>query len=115
MQYNKQQILKKNFLKLMIVGGILLTGSITARAQIVVVRPHAYIEVGARPSRPTPRHYWRDEDWEWRGGAYQRVPGGWEERDRPGRWHKGYWGREKGGERWHGGHWGGGHGHGGHR
>ena len=97
--------MKKHLLILMIIGGMLLAGPIVSKAQIVVVRPHAYIEIGGRPHRPSYHHYWRGDEWEWRGGAYYHVPGRWEEREHYGRWHHGHWGRVHDGHIWHEGHW----------
>jgi hypothetical protein len=77
--------------------------TLSVKAQVVRERPHH--EFGVRGPQPSPRHVWRDDEWEWRGGAYVAVPGVWVEPEHGRRWRAGHWRRERGGERWQAGRW----------
>ncbi len=96
--------MKKNLIKLMLIFGIGILTQFSAKAQFVRERPrHDVIEV--RPARPSPHHYWREGEWEWRGGAYVWAPGLWIESPGGTVWVRGHWRRHHEGYRWVPGHW----------
>jgi len=104
--YNKKKKNMKNqILKLTFILGIGLLSSFGAKAQWIRERPREHTEIEVRPARPSPRHYWRDGEWEWRGGAYVWAPGLWIESPRGGVWVRGHWRNGRGGYRWVPGHW----------
>ena len=90
------------------IGGILLSASLTAAAQVVVRvgPPRARYE---RIPPPPPEH--RDWAWHngyhrWDGQRYVWVPGVYEAPPRPhARWVPGHWNRRGGGYLWVEGHW----------
>ena len=83
--------------------GFTLLSAFGAKAQVIRDRPHH--DFGVRGPRPSQRHVRRDNEWEWRGGAYVAVPGVWIEPEHGRHWRSGHWRREHGGERWHSGGW----------
>jgi hypothetical protein len=88
----------------MLVAAIGILTQFGAKAQYVRERPrHDVVEV--RPGQPTPRHLWREGEWEWRGGAYVWVPGQWIVPPHGHMWIAGHWRRGRGGWVWVGGHW----------
>jgi hypothetical protein len=88
------------FKRIVLFAGLLIAGSIAARAQIyVTVRPVR--PVYTRPAPPQPDYIWIEEDWNGHGNSYEWRGGHWAPpppmgyRYRPGRWH-----HSKHGYRW---------------
>lgn len=97
--------MKKHFLRLSMVVALLLASGYSVNAQVVRERPRGHTEVEVRPARPSARHYWREGEWEWRGGAYVWAPGIWIVPEHGNVWVRGHWRRRPGGEVWVPGHW----------
>jgi len=98
-------IMKKYFLRIVMMVVIGLSFSAAADAQIVVkVRPAAPV-FRAKPFRPSPAHVWVGGNYIWRGGQYIYTDGYWAS-PRPGfRWVEGHWKHRRGGWVWIPGHW----------
>ena len=95
----------KKIKRIFIVLALALIGYGSANAQLEVrIRPHRPVIV--RTERPSPRHVWVNEDWEWRDGNYVSKGGYWVEPPRTGAvWVNGYWKRGHHGWRWVPGSW----------
>jgi hypothetical protein len=102
----KNYIMKKNLLKLLLVFFVALAFSFTASAQFVVRTRPAHTVVVARPERPSPRHVWVEGEWAWRNGHYEYVDGYWAvPGDGYSAWVPGHWRKRRGGWVWIAGHW----------
>ena len=98
--------MKKNFIKLLFSGVILLGVSNAASAQVYVnIRP--VVPVIVRTPQPSPTHVWIGEEWEPNGSAYRYNGGRWENAPHEGyRYNQGYWRRHgHDGEEWVHGSW----------
>ncbi|MBA2249615.1 MAG: YXWGXW repeat-containing protein [Chitinophagaceae bacterium] len=98
--------MKNILVRISFVLAFTLATAMAADAQFVVrVRPTTRV-VRIRPAAPGPRQIWRDGEWEWRGGRYQYVEGGWiMPPTNNNRWVAGNWVRRRNGWFWKPGHW----------
>jgi len=97
--------MKKNFVKLMFLLGIIFTMSASASAQIYVkIRPHFQTVVRTPP--PSRNHVWIDEDWRSSGRNYRNNGGRWANPPHRGdTWNSGRWQHSNRGDIWIKGSW----------
>lgn len=81
--------MKKQFLAIVLIGGLAGATGCAVEGGYVVTRPAEVVYT--RPIAPGPDYIWVDGDWVWTSNRYV--------------WREGHWGRPRGGRTWQGGHW----------
>jgi hypothetical protein len=96
-----------NILKGVLAATVISLSAFTSDGQIIVrVRPPRPAVVTVRPTRPSPRHVWIDEDWVGEGDHYRWNGGHWVVPPRPRAvWVPGSWRHSRRGDVWVPGRW----------